>query len=89
MSLEAELKDLFGLDNVTYKADLSNKELFHESIANDRGRVKRDGPRDAQKSFATKLGDEGPQYAERLEGSDSAGGTVTGGDTVSDSLPTA
>ena len=35
------------------------------------------------------LGDEEPQHAERPAGSDSAGGTVTGGDTVSDSLPTA
>ena len=35
------------------------------------------------------LGDEGPQYAERSEGSDSAGGMETGGDTVSNSQPTA
>lgn len=60
MSFQADLEKLFGLKTVSYKANLSKKELFHEAINNDRGRVKRGGPSDAHKAFATKLGDKGP-----------------------------
>jgi phosphoenolpyruvate carboxykinase (ATP) len=60
MTLQADLEKLFGLKGVTYKYNLSKEELFHEAIANDRGRVKRDGASDAQKAFPTKLGVKGP-----------------------------
>ena len=56
----AELKALLGLDTVDYRVDLSKDELFAAAIAGDRGRVTHDGPGDAQKAFATKLGAEGP-----------------------------
>ncbi|HUH05527.1 MAG TPA: phosphoenolpyruvate carboxykinase (ATP) [Kofleriaceae bacterium] len=58
--LESDLKALFGLEGVTYKANLSKDQLFAEAIANDRGRVVQGGPNDAQKAFATKLGVKGP-----------------------------
>jgi phosphoenolpyruvate carboxykinase (ATP) len=58
--LRDELKALLGLDGVSYKANLSKDELFHEAIRNDRGRVRKDGPGDAQKAFPTKLGVRGP-----------------------------
>ena len=35
LSLNADLKSLFGLDSVTYKYELSKEELFHEAIAHD------------------------------------------------------
>ena len=57
---KAELEALFGLSNVSYKINLSKEELFHEAIANDRGRVREGGPDDEQKAFATKLGVNGP-----------------------------
>ncbi|HKY90163.1 MAG TPA: phosphoenolpyruvate carboxykinase (ATP) [Nevskiaceae bacterium] len=60
MTFQADLEKLFGLKSVTYKYDLSKEELFHEAIRNDRGRVRRDGPSDAQKAFPTKLGVKGP-----------------------------
>lgn len=60
MSLRQELSDLLGLDSVEYKHGLSKDELFHEAIANDRGRTKEGGPADAQKAFPTKLGVDGP-----------------------------
>ena len=60
MSLVADLNTLLGLDSVSYKVDLSKEELFHEAIANDRGRVTHGGPSDAQKAFPTSLGVNGP-----------------------------
>jgi phosphoenolpyruvate carboxykinase (ATP) len=60
MTLQADLEKLFGLKGVSYTYNLSKEELFHEAIANDRGRVKRDGPSNAQKAFPTKLGVKGP-----------------------------
>ena len=60
MTFSADLEQLFGLKTVTYKYNLSKEELFHEAIAHDRGRVRRDGPSDAQKAFPTKLGVKGP-----------------------------
>ena len=60
MTYQADLEQLLGLKTVSYKYNLSKPELFHEAIANDRGRVRRDGPSDAQKAFATKLGVNGP-----------------------------
>src|SRR5689334_275066 len=60
MGFQADLEKLLGLKTVTYKYNLSKEELFHEAIKNDRGRVKRDGPNNAQKAFATRLGAKGP-----------------------------
>src|ERR1700704_5992183 len=60
MTFQADLEKLFGLKGVNYKYNLSKEELFHEAIKNDRGRVTKDGPSDAQKAFPTKLGVKGP-----------------------------
>ncbi|MFT7485498.1 MAG: phosphoenolpyruvate carboxykinase (ATP) [Candidatus Paceibacteria bacterium] len=60
MDIRQDLKDRFGLENVDYKVNLSKEELFHEAIANDRGRTRLDGPDDDQKAFPTKLGVDGP-----------------------------
>ncbi len=60
MGISEDLKQQLGLPNVTLKYGLSKEELFHEAILHDRGRVMADGPDDAQKAFATKLGVEGP-----------------------------
>ncbi len=56
----AELERLLGLKNCSYKYNLSKEELFHEAIASDRGRVRRDGPSNEQKCYPTKLGAKGP-----------------------------
>ncbi|MEM7305703.1 MAG: phosphoenolpyruvate carboxykinase (ATP) [Planctomycetota bacterium] len=60
MQHAADLEKLLGLKNCQYKANLSKEELFHEAIANDRGRVREGGPDDEQKAFPTKLGVNGP-----------------------------
>jgi phosphoenolpyruvate carboxykinase (ATP) len=60
MTFQADLEKLFGLKTVNYKYNLSKEELFHEAIRNDRGRVKHDGPGNAQKAFPTRLGVKGP-----------------------------
>lgn len=60
MTFQADLEKLLGLKDVTYKYNLSKKELFHEAIKNDKGRVRRGGPSNEQKAFPTKLGDKGP-----------------------------
>jgi phosphoenolpyruvate carboxykinase (ATP) len=57
---QAELESLLGLKTVTYKGNLSKEDLFWEAIRSDRGRVRKDGPSDAQKAFPTKLGIKGP-----------------------------
>ena len=59
-SFQADLEKLFGLKTVSYKYNLGKTELFHEAIANDRGRVKRGGGSNEQKAFPTILGDKGP-----------------------------
>ncbi len=60
MTFQTDLEKLLGLKSVSYKYNLDKRTLFHEAIANDRGRVKHDGPADAQKAFPTALGDQGP-----------------------------
>ncbi|MGQ0621168.1 MAG: phosphoenolpyruvate carboxykinase (ATP) [Panacagrimonas sp.] len=60
MTFQADLETLFGLKTVSYKHNLSKEELFDEAIANDRGRVRRDGPGNEQKAYPTKLGVKGP-----------------------------
>jgi phosphoenolpyruvate carboxykinase (ATP) len=60
MTFQADLETLFGLKTVTYKYNLNKEELFHEAIANDRGRVRRGGESNEQKAYPTKLGVKGP-----------------------------
>ncbi|MGH6961841.1 MAG: phosphoenolpyruvate carboxykinase (ATP), partial [Dongiaceae bacterium] len=60
MTFQADLEKLLRLKNVTYKYNLAKDELFYEAIRNDRGRVKKDGPSNAQKAFPTRLGVKGP-----------------------------
>ncbi|TAJ51799.1 MAG: phosphoenolpyruvate carboxykinase (ATP) [Nevskiaceae bacterium] len=60
MSFQADLEKLLGLKTVTYKYNLSKTELFHEAIANDKGRVAHGGPSNVQKAYPTVLGDKGP-----------------------------
>jgi len=60
MTFQADLEKLLGLKTVSYKYNLPKDELFHEAIRNDRGRVKKDGPSNAQKAFPTRLGVKGP-----------------------------
>jgi len=55
-----QLATQFGLTNVRLHYGLSQNELFHAAIANDRGRIELDGPSDAQKAYATALGEDGP-----------------------------
>ena len=55
-----QLAQQFGLDSVTLHYGLSQDELFEAAIANDRGRVRIDGPDDEQKAFSTALGVDGP-----------------------------
>lgn len=60
MDIRQDLERRLGLKTVDCAIDLSKEKLFHEAIANDRGRTRLDGPDDAQKAFATKLGVNGP-----------------------------
>jgi phosphoenolpyruvate carboxykinase (ATP) len=56
----AQLEHAFGLKGPELRFGLSQDELFHQAIANDRGRVEPDGSDDAQKAFPTSLGVDGP-----------------------------
>lgn len=60
MKFKSDLETLFGLGDVDYHYGLGKQQLFHEAIAHDRGRVRKDGPDDEQKAYATRLGDQGP-----------------------------
>lgn len=60
MDYASALEKKLGLKSVTYKYGLSKDELFREAIEHDRGRVRRNGPDDAQKAYPTKLGLRGP-----------------------------
>ena len=55
-----QLERTLGLSGPELRFGMSQDELFHEAIANDRGRISLDGPSDAQKAYATALGVEGP-----------------------------
>jgi phosphoenolpyruvate carboxykinase (ATP) len=59
-TFQADLEKLLGLKTVSYKYNLGKPELFHEAIANDRGRVRRDGGSNEQKAYPTRLGVDGP-----------------------------
>ncbi len=60
MDYRKALEKKLGLNNVSYQYNLPKDVLFEEAIKHDRGRVKKDGPDDAQKAFATRLGVDGP-----------------------------
>ncbi len=55
-----ELAARFGLTNIRLQHGLSQVELFRAAIANDRGRIELGGADDAQKAYATELGEDGP-----------------------------
>ncbi|MBG00983.1 MAG: phosphoenolpyruvate carboxykinase (ATP) [Acidimicrobiaceae bacterium] len=58
--LSSELRKQFGLDTVSLEYGLSQDDLFHAAIENDRGRVDPDGDRNQQKAYQTALGVDGP-----------------------------
>jgi len=60
MDVRHALQASLGLDTVRYRHELSASQLFHEAIANDRGRVRVGGGDAERKAFATRLGVEGP-----------------------------
>ena len=60
MDFATALEQKLGLSNVTYEYGLSKQRLFEEAIANDRGRIRPDGPDDEQKAWPTRLGKDGP-----------------------------
>jgi phosphoenolpyruvate carboxykinase (ATP) len=60
MDFSDALRHKLGLKDVTYKYNLSKEQLFHAAIANDRGRIRIDGPDTDRKAHATKLGVAGP-----------------------------
>ena len=59
-SITDQLQAKFGLQGIEFRHNLTKEELFHEAIANDRGRVSINGDDKAQKAFPTKLGVNGP-----------------------------
>ena len=60
MDIARDLEQQLGLKDVEYRLNLSKDELFHEAIANDRGRIREGGSDDEQKAYPTKLGIDGP-----------------------------
>ncbi len=60
MSVADQLAAQFGLTGVTIKSGLSQDELFQEAVANDKGRIRPDGPDDEHKAMPTALGLDGP-----------------------------
>ena len=60
MDLKADLEHRLGLKGVEFRYNLPKARLFEEAIANDRGRVRPDGPDTDRKCFPTRLGAGGP-----------------------------
>ncbi len=60
MGITETLREEFGIGVANLHYNLDAKELFHQAIANDKGRIRHNGPLDEQKAYATKLGDQGP-----------------------------
>ena len=60
MELKSALERKLGLKGIDYKHNLSKARLFEDAIANDRGRVRPDGPDTDRKCFPTRLGVDGP-----------------------------
>ena len=60
MDLKVALERKLGLKGIDFKHNLPKVRLFEEAIANDRGRVRPQGPDTDRKCFATRLGVGGP-----------------------------
>ena len=60
MELKAVLERTLGLKGIDFKYNLSKARLFEDAIANDRGRVRLDGPDTDRKCHPTSLGIDGP-----------------------------
>ena len=60
MTVAEQLAHQFGLTTPNLRIGLSQDELFHAAIENDRGRVSLDGGDDEQKAYPTALGVDGP-----------------------------
>lgn len=60
MNVSDALHEKLGLTGISFKHNLDKAQLFHEAIANDRGRVSVGGPDDERKAYATRLGVDGP-----------------------------
>ena len=60
MELKVALERKLGLKGIDFRYNLPKDRLFEEAIANDRGRVRLDGPDSDQKCFPTRLGVDGP-----------------------------
>ncbi len=54
------LKQLLGLETVTYRLGLSKEECFREALVSDRGRTRKGGPDTDPKVHGTRLGTRGP-----------------------------
>jgi len=55
-----QLRRSFNITEPELAFGLTQPQLFDAAIANDRGRINLDGPRDSHKAYATALGTEGP-----------------------------
>ena len=51
-SITDQLQAKFGLQGIEFRHNLTKEELFHEAIANDRGRVSINGDDKAQKALS-------------------------------------
>ncbi|GMQ89760.1 MAG: phosphoenolpyruvate carboxykinase (ATP) [Gammaproteobacteria bacterium] len=60
MEFSEALKQKLGLVSASYKYNLTGEQLFHEAIANDRGRIREGGADDERKAYATRLEVQGP-----------------------------
>ena len=60
MELKVALERKLGLKGIDFRYNLPKGRLFEEAIANDRGRVRLDGPDTDRKCFPTRLGVDGP-----------------------------
>ena len=60
MELKAALERKLGLKGIDLRHNLPKNLLFEEAVANDRGRVRLDGPDTDRKCFPTRLGAGGP-----------------------------
>ena len=60
MELKAALERKLGLKGIDFRYNLPKARLFEEAVANDRGRIRHDGPDTDRKCFPTRLGVDGP-----------------------------
>jgi len=62
MDLATSLYQTFGLEDIPYQHNLDKNALFEAALANDRGRIRADGPDDEPKAHASRLGVDGPLF---------------------------